>query len=670
MHFLHNSRRRWDTAAQTEPYYSVLSQPRFLASRMNENPAPFFELGEADVERLVGSIRAANRDARLRSVLEFGCGPGRLIPAFLRRGIAVTAVDVSPRMLALAAENTARTGGPAVFIEEHALDERQEFDLVTIVRVMQHIPATHGAATVRRLSKRVRHGGYLYLDLPFRSTRSALSRAAIALRSNVPALNAVANAAKGRPRHAPVSTVHVHSLDAIALALQESGMEIITIAMATENELTTASILARAVQPAAQAAIDMEPDEVIAPSQEAPARSADYIFPADLIRTTTIEELNVRAEQYFAGLDSADTQLAKPFASPTDSPAMLIGLGTILHGMHLSPGMTVLDFGGGTGWLSRALLQLGCKVILCDVSASALRIARQAIEKHPPIGAHIGADNEIQYLLYDGHRLDVPDATVHRVICFDAFHHAPNPDHVIREFARILRPGGLAAFSEPGPHHSHSPQSQFEMRVYGVLENDIDVPHIWQVAKEAGFDDLRMGVFTGAPTYIPLDEFQELLKGGSALRDAARRMRDFLTDVSTFTLHKRGEEALDSRTARGLHCRIEVHLPQHTTAGEEIPFTATIENIGTSFWLPSASAVGGVSLGSHLYRDDQLVKFDFEWWTLTTEGLAPGAQVTVQGKVPPLEKGRHAIEFDCVANRVTWFEQAGSTPTRATIEVL
>jgi 2-polyprenyl-3-methyl-5-hydroxy-6-metoxy-1,4-benzoquinol methylase len=663
MHFLHDSRRRWDKAAETEPYYSVLSQPRFLASRMSENPAPFFELGEADVERLVSSIRAADRDARLHSVLDFGCGPGRLIPAFLRRGIDVTAVDVSPRMLALAAENTARTGGTAVFLEPQALDEEKQFDLVTIVRVMQHIAAADGAETIRQLSKNVRRGGYLYLDLPFRTTRSALSRASIAMRASVPALNAIANAAKARPRHAPVSTVHVHSLDAIALALQESGMEIVTIGMATENELTTASILARAVQPQSQAAIDL--DVAIAPPPETAARSADYISPGDLIRSTTIEELNARAEQYFAGLDSADTQLAKPFASPTDSPAMLISLGTVLHGMHLAPGMTVLDFGGGTGWLSRALLQMGCKVILCDVSQSALRIARQAIEKNPPIGDV----EEIQYLLYDGHRLDVPDATVHRVICFDAFHHAPNPDHVIREFARILRPGGLAAFSEPGPHHSHSAQSQFEMRVYGVLENDVDVPHIWQVARDAGFDDLRMGVFTAAPAYIPFDEFQDLLKGGPALRDAALRMSDFLTAVSTFTLHKRGEESLDSRTARGLLCRIGVDLPQHAAAGEEIPFTATIENIGTSFWLPSASAVGGVSLASHLYRDDHLEKFDFAWWTLTTEGLAPGAQVTVQGKVPPLEKGRYTIEFDCVANRVTWFEQAGSTPTRATIEV-
>jgi 2-polyprenyl-3-methyl-5-hydroxy-6-metoxy-1,4-benzoquinol methylase len=660
----HDSRRRWDKAAQVEPYYAVLSQPRFLASRMNENPAPFFESGEADVEHLVGSIRAADREARLHNVLEYGCGPGRLIPAFLRRGIAVTAVDGSPRMLALAAENTARTGGTAVFVHEDALDETQLFDLVTIVRVLQHIPAAHGAGTVRRLAKKVRRGGYLYLDLPFRSTRSALSRAAMAMRARVPLLNAMANAAKGRPREAPISTVHVHSLDAVALALQESGLEIVSITIATENELTMASILARsAPQAETQTAIDVPASEA-SPAEPA-ARTADYIFPGDLIRTTTIEELNARAEQYFAGLDSADTQLAKPFASPTESPAMLISLGTVLQGMHLVPGMTVLDFGGGTGWLSRALLQMGCRVILCDVAPSALRIARESIEKSPLIGPV----EEVQYLLFDGHKLDLSDASVDRIICFDAFHHAPNPDHVIREFSRILRPGGLAAFSEPGPHHSRSPQSQFEMRVYGVLENDVDIRRIWAVAREADFDDIRMGVFTAAPGYIPLDEYEDLLQGGTALRDAARRLRHFLLDVHTFTLHKRGQEPLDSRTTRGLLCRIEVHLPDHAQAGEEIPFTATVENIGTSFWLPSATVVGGVSLGSHLYQDGHLAEFDLKWWTLTTDGLPPGAQATVHGKVPPLAAGHYAIEFDCVANRVTWFEQAGSTPTRARIEV-
>ncbi|HEV7763474.1 MAG TPA: methyltransferase domain-containing protein [Thermoanaerobaculia bacterium] len=645
------SRKRWDRAAETEPYYSVLSQPRFLLSRIQENPVPFFESGEADVEKLIASIRAIDRDARLHNVLEYGCGPGRLIPAFLRRGLAVTAVDLSPRMLTLAAKNT---DASVVFVEQDEFheDESSRFDLVNVARVMQHIPAADAEARVHLLARRVRRGGYLYLDFPFRSTRSTLSRVALSLRAQIPALNSLANTAKQRPRNTPVSPVHVHSLDTIVAALQDSAMEIVDITITSENELTMASILARAV-----GVKSVAQGEVAAPL-EVMALPADYISPADLIRTITLEDLSVRAEQYFARMDSFDAQLAKPFASPTESPVMLISLGAILHGMRLAPGMTVLDFGGGTGWLSRALLQMGCRPILSDVSSTALRIARESI-----------ASDDAQYLLFNGTTIDLPDASIDRVVCFDSFHHIPNPDAILREFARVLKPGGLAAFSEPGPEHSRSAQSQFEMRVHGVLENDVDVNRIFAVAKDSGFDDFRLAIFDGTPVYVPLDEFEDAMREGAALRRAARHMRDFTANVRTFVMHKRGEETLDSRTTRGLLSRVSVSLPATFSAGAEIPFTATVENIGTSLWLPSAVSVGGVSLGAHLYWNEQLLNFDFAWLPLLSEPLAPGAQVTVSRSLPALSEGHYAIEFDCVANHVTWFAQAGSTPTRRSLDV-
>jgi SAM-dependent methyltransferase len=660
------ARRRWDRAADAEPYYSVLSQPRFLAANVRENPAPFFETGEADVEKLIASIRAADRDAALHSALEFGCGPGRRIPAFLRRGIAVTAVDISPRMLQIAGENIARFGGSAVFLETSAFvaDASLRFDLVTIARVMQHVPSSEGVELVRMLASRVRRGGYLQLDLPFRTTRSAMSRTALALRTNVPPLNALANAAKGRPLATPVAPVHVHSLDDILGILNDCAMEIVQLITQTEGELTTASILARAGDATAPRS-----DENHAPIARAPREitplAPDHISPADMIRTITLEDLSARAEAYFARMDSWDEQLAKPFGSTADAPAMLISIGAVLHGMQLVPGMTVLDFGGGTGWLTRALSQLGCRAILSDVSPTALRIARESIATRPPINAK----EEVRYVLFDGRRIDLPDERVDRILCFDSFHHVPNPDDILREFGRILKPGGLAAFSEPGPEHSRSAQSQFEMRVHGVLENDVDVHHIRTVAREAGFDDFRLGVFDGTPPYLPLDEFEDFLAEGAALRRAARHMRDFTANVRTFTMRKRGEEQLDSRTARGLLSRVSIDIAANAVAGEEIPYTATVENIGTATWLPSSTQTGGVSLGAHLYRDGRLVNFDFAWLPLIADPLPPGAQITASGKLPPLEAGHYTLDFDCVANRVTWFEQAGSTVARRTIEV-
>src|SRR4029077_2535679 len=98
-------------------------------------------------------------------------------------------------------------------------------------------------------------------------------------------------------------------------------------------------------------------------------------------------------------------------------------------------------------------------------------------------------------LVFDGRRIDLPDASVDRIVSFDAFHHLPNPDEVLREFARVLKPGGIAGFAEPGARHSRSPMSQFEMRTYRVVENDIDVHAIWRTAARCGFRDLEVAIF-------------------------------------------------------------------------------------------------------------------------------------------------------------------------------
>jgi SAM-dependent methyltransferase len=382
-----------------------------------------------------------------------------------------------------------------------------------------------------------------------------------------------------------------------------------------------------------------------------------------------IDAFNRAADAYFTSLADWDHHLAKPFSQTAETPTLLMSVAVLLQGLRLTRGMTVLEFGAGSGWLSRYLTQMGCRVILLDVSPAALRIARELYVRQPVIGDQPPP----AFLDFDGRHIALPDASVDRVICFDAFHHAPNPHSVIREFARVLAPGGIAGFTEPGPRHAEAPRSQFESHTYGVVELDVDVHDVWRTAKGCGFRDLRMCVFHALPYHVSLEEYENLVAGGEAQEDWLASTRKFLRHVRSFFLVKDGVERVDSRTPTGLACEIRATLATATpTAGQPVVIDAIVANTGAATWLASNVSPGGVALGTHLYdAGGALVTFDLHCEALTDppRDVAPGDTVRCRVTVPPMRAGQYRVELDCVAAQVTWFAQAGSPTTVVTIDV-
>ena len=189
-------------------------------------------------------------------------------------------------------------------------------------------------------------------------------------------------------------------------------------------------------------------------------------------RMPSIDAFNQAAEAYFTSLAGWEHHLAKPFSQIEETPALLMGVAVLLQALRLTPGMTVLEFGAGSGWLSRFLTQMGCRVVLLDVSPDGP--AHRARALRAAAGARRASPRRSSSSSTDGGSIS-PTASVDRIVCFDAFHHAPNPRAVIREFARVLVDGGIAGFAEPGPRHAEAPRSQFESHTYGVVERDVDV---------------------------------------------------------------------------------------------------------------------------------------------------------------------------------------------------
>lgn len=401
-------------------------------------------------------------------------------------------------------------------------------------------------------------------------------------------------------------------------------------------------------------------------------QSDELIDVRQLLAASSIEEHCRLAENYFARLKDWTHHLAKPFGSVEETPQLLINFAIVLQGLQLCPGMTVLEFGAGTCWAARMLTQLGCKVIACDVSASALQIGRELYNRNPPAGDR----HPPHFLLFDGHTIDLGDESVDRVICLDAFHHVPNPSEVILELGRVLASGGIAAFAEPGPEHSKTVQSQYEMRTSGVIENDIRIEEIWHMAQQAGFTDLKLAVFLVEPRLLGISEFQEFLRGkGHSLDEFTKATREFMQNQRDFFLYKGPPAPRDSRYRQGLTGRISLSPAAIAVREDEpIKLKAIVTNDSKSVWLPANAGTGAVMLGCHVhYAAGSVFRESYQWIALTSgEGrrIFPGETVAVEVELSPLPRGSYVLEFDLVSNNVCWLAINGSEVVRVNAEVL
>lgn len=98
----------------------------------------------------------------------------------------------------------------------------------------------------------------------------------------------------------------------------------------------------------------------------------------------------------------------------------------------------VLDVGGGTGALGVKLAEeLGCEVTVLDPTLEMLRY----IPDNKPVHAVVGSAEEMPF----------QDDSFDALITTDAFHHFRDQPGAVREFARVVRAGGVVVIIELDP---------------------------------------------------------------------------------------------------------------------------------------------------------------------------------------------------------------------------
>lgn len=400
---------------------------------------------------------------------------------------------------------------------------------------------------------------------------------------------------------------------------------------------------------------------------------------AELLART--EEFNQNADAYWRAVTTLESGrrhvLNRPFAGPT-AGVDIYRLGLMMTELRLGPGLDVLDFGAGSCWLTSCLNRMGCRVVAVEISQAALELGRELFS----IDQRHRKDLPPRLLTYDGHRLPLEDGSVDRIACYDAFHHVPNQDELLREMNRVLRSGGRMVMAEPGEGHSHASGSIFEESTFSVLENDIDVMDVERRARAAGFSDIRIKpYFDPAVDNISPSEF-----AGLAGLERAPRLSTLRAGVRVFgalrkSLQKcfviiltKGIEVRDSRSPGLLRAEIRLleQAPLRGQGGVVLQTRARLKNVGDTFWRGRPDPAGGsVLLGSHLFdAGGQPLRMDYLRAPLPRD-VEPGAEIDVMLPVRfPSEAGRYTLRLDPVAEHVIWFSQAGSPPLDVALEVV
>jgi SAM-dependent methyltransferase len=365
----------------------------------------------------------------------------------------------------------------------------------------------------------------------------------------------------------------------------------------------------------------------------------------------TFEEHAERADRYYSSIDINSPIARKPYAEPLEAVELSAGVAAILSGLDLFRGARVLDFGAGTCWLGRILASLGCDVTSCDVSEGALAMGRRIAEQQGVA---------MNFATITGDRLPFEDGSFDRVVVFDAFHHCKDQLATIREFARVLGENGIAAFHEPGPNHSQTAQSQFEMRSFDVIEGDIDVESLFAEGQRAGFVDASLVLFVARPVWLDIAGFNRFMAGGATGLDEEARYES--QNRRVFFLFKGSRTAQDSRAAGGLQAELSLQAERFS---DGVRIRGTVKNTGPAKWLASGGGVGAVNIGVHLFgADGALINNDHARLQLSAVPVRSGDSVRIDGIIPAPDLAHFSMAVDLVAEGVSWFEIRGTEPAR------
>jgi SAM-dependent methyltransferase len=163
-------REVWSRYGRDEAYFSVLTNPAYLRERLGvADIEAFYATGIEEAERLKAVCqRNLIEPDKTWSILELGCGVGRVGEAFAGQFSAYSGVDISAEHLAIARRRFVDKGltNARLVLLEDFLSGLESFDLFFSMIVLQHNPPPIMDKLLDACLGKIRPGGLAYFQIP------------------------------------------------------------------------------------------------------------------------------------------------------------------------------------------------------------------------------------------------------------------------------------------------------------------------------------------------------------------------------------------------------------------------------------------------------------------------------------------------------------------------
>ena len=154
----------------------------------------------------------------------------------------------------------------------------------------------------------------------------------------------------------------------------------------------------------------------------------------------------------------------------------------LYHRLGLDKGSNVFDAGAGSGLVAAYMAEHGLNVAAVDITPTHVEQAKRNVVAR-------GLDNQVTIELGDYHNLSkYRDESFDGVYTMETFVHADEPQKVLDNFIRLLKPGGVLVLHE-ADFHWDSPVLREVLRL-SHCENTLEEGAYEKMLQMAGFVDI------------------------------------------------------------------------------------------------------------------------------------------------------------------------------------